>query len=445
MSRLTNDVQTVRAMWGAGVLNIVNTGTLTGSVTTTPAVPAITKTPATFSLGSSASTQGVVLQAATAGAVVLGTSGLSTTPLNGTKCWNTAASTPSCTLTFVGTPCVSGYECMETGVTYNNLVTTPSARNPLYTKLSGTDFKFDVVALQTSGAVASTYTAASNVTVELFDDSPSPAPICSAYTSPVATQAITFVAADNGRKTLATNINLPNAYSKLRCRVRDTNVNIYGCSSDNFAVRPQQFVVSSTNAGADSLGANTTATPAIKASTAFSLTANTSTAGYNGTPVINTANAAAHAGAIQTGSVAGTFSAASAATGNGATGAGFTYSEVGYFRMNADGVVDSAFTTIDSAQNDCVTGSSSNTLAGGKYGCNVGNAVSPYFGRFIPDHFDTAVAQSCNLFTYSGQPFAVTVTAMNGAATPAISARRGRQNQPSQITDGIAPSRMAFS
>jgi ATP-binding cassette subfamily B multidrug efflux pump len=25
MSRLTNDVQTVRAMWGAGVLNIVNT------------------------------------------------------------------------------------------------------------------------------------------------------------------------------------------------------------------------------------------------------------------------------------------------------------------------------------------------------------------------------------------------------------------------------------
>src|SRR5262245_54067001 len=26
MSRLTNDVQTVRAMWGAGILNLVNTG-----------------------------------------------------------------------------------------------------------------------------------------------------------------------------------------------------------------------------------------------------------------------------------------------------------------------------------------------------------------------------------------------------------------------------------
>ena len=400
-------------------LNVVNTGTLTGSITTFPAIPAVTKTPTSFSLGSANSTQSVVLQAAAGGAITLGTSGLSTTPLNGTKCWNTATSAQSCAMTFVATPCVGGYECLETGVTYNNLVTTPTARNPLYTKLSGTDFKFDVVALQTSGAVASTYTAAANVTVELFDDSPSPAPLCSAYTGPVASQPITFVAADNGRKTLATNINLPNAYSKLRCRVRDTNVNVNGCSSDTFAVRPQQFTVSSTNANADAPGTNTAAIPTVKASAAFSLTANTSTVGYNGTPVLNTANAAAHTGAIQTGTVAGTFSAAPAAAGS-ATGAAFTYGEVGYFRLNANGVVDSTFTTIDIAPNDCVAGSSSNTLVGGKYGCNVGNAVSPYFGRFIPDRFDTVVAQSCSLFTYSGQPFAVTVTAMNGAATPAV-------------------------
>ena len=403
-------------------LNIVNTGTLTGMLTTSPGVPAVTKTPATFTLGASASTQGVVLQTAAAGAVILGTSGLSTTPLNGTKCWNTATSSQSCAVTFVATPCVGGYECLETGVTYNNLVTTPAARNPLYTKLSGTNFQFDVVALQTSGAVASTYTAATNVTVELFDDSASPAPACSAYASPVASQAITFVAADNGRKTLGTIINLPNAYSKLRCRVRDTNLTptLHGCSSDNFAVRPQQFTVSSTNASADALGTNVGATPTIKASTAFNLTANTSTVGYNGTPVLNTANAAAHTGAIQTGTVAGTFSAASVTTGNGATGAAFTYGEVGYFRLNANGVVDSTFATIDIAPADCVVGSASNTAVGGKYGCNVGNAVSPYFGRFIPDHFDTTVTQSCNLFTYSGQPFAVTAAAMNGATTSAI-------------------------
>ena len=427
-STLCPDTVTVLACTSSTVpcpaLNIINTGTLTGSITTFPAIPTVTKTPASFSLGSANSTQSVVLQAAAGGAVTLGTSGLSTTPLNGTKCWNTATSTQSCTMTFVATPCVGGYECLETGVTYNNLVTTPTARNPLYTKLSGTDFKFDVVALQTSGAVASTYTAAANVTVELFDDSPSPAPLCSAYTGPVASQPITFVAADNGRKTLATNINLPNAYSKLRCRVRDTNVSVNGCSSDTFAVRPQQFTVSSTNANAHAPGTDTAATPTVRASAAFSLTANTSTVGYNGTPVLNTTNASAHTGAIQTGTVAGTFGAAPPATGS-AMGAAFTYGEVGYFRLNADGVVDSTFATIDIGPADCVVGSSSNTASvlpaiPGKYGCNVGNAVSPYFGRFIPDRFDTAVAQSCNAFTYSGQPFAVTVTAMNGAATPAI-------------------------
>ena len=403
-------------------LDIVNTGTLTGTLTTTPAAPAVTKTPASFTLGSSGATKGIALQTAAAGSVVLGVIGLSTTPLNSAKCWNTATSTQSCSMNFVATPCVGGYECLETGVAYNNQVTTPSARNPLYTKLSGTNFKFDVVAVQTSGAVANTYTAAANVTVELFDDSASPAPACSAYASPIASQAITFTASDNGRKTLANNINLPNAYSKLRCRVKDTNLTptLYGCSSDNFAVRPQQFTVNSSNANADALGTSTTQTPTLKASAAFNLTANTATVGYNGTPVLNSANATAHTGAVQTGTVAGTFGAASAATGNGANGAAFTYSEVGYFRFDADGVVDDTFTTVDNTQSDCIGNSSSNAAVGGKYGCNIGNAVSPYFGRFIPDHFDTAVSQSCNAFTYSGQPFAVNVTAMNGATTPAI-------------------------
>ena len=43
-------------------------------------------------------------------------------------------------------------------------------------------------------------------------------------------------------------------------------------------------------------------------------------------------------------------------------------------------------------------------------------------GRFIPDHFDTVVTQGCSAgsFTYSGQPFTVKITAMNGAATPSV-------------------------
>ena len=43
-------------------------------------------------------------------------------------------------------------------------------------------------------------------------------------------------------------------------------------------------------------------------------------------------------------------------------------------------------------------------------------------GRFIPDHFVSAVTAGCAAggFTYSGQPFTLVVTAMNGAATPAV-------------------------
>ena len=228
------------------------------------------------------------------------------------------------------------------------------------------------------------------------------------------------MAADNGRKTLATNINLPNAYKKVQCRVRDTNItpNINACASDDFAVRPQQFTVASSTASADATGTSGTAVPRIKAGAAFDLTANTATPGYNGTPALDTTKVAAHSGAVQVGALSGTFGAATAATGNGATGAAFAYSEVGYFNLAANGVVDTSFAAIDSASGDCLVGSSSNTAdASGKFGCNIGSAVSAYFGRFTPDHFDTTVIQGCvaGSYTYSGQPFAATVTARNSS------------------------------
>ena len=74
-------------------------------------------------------------------------------------------------------------------------------------------------------------------------------------------------------------------------------------------------------------------------------------------------------------------------------------------------------------RSDCVTDGFSNTAdANGKHGCNFGNTeVSDHFGRFIPDHFDTSVTQACvrddsvESFTYSGQPFPLTITARNQA------------------------------
>ncbi|QAU34277.1 DUF6701 domain-containing protein [Janthinobacterium sp. 17J80-10] len=58
-----------------------------------------------------------------------------------------------------------------------------------------------------------------------------------------------------------------------------------------------------------------------------------------------------------------------------------------------------------------------NTGASGTTCSGVGGAGT--VGRFIPDHFDTVVTlPGCGTFTYSGQPFAVAITAKNGLATP---------------------------
>lgn len=384
--------------------NVVNTGTLTGSIRQVPGAPSITQTPSSFTLGSSASSATTKFQGTGAGTFTLSGQGLSATPLNGTRCWNTTSNTASCTFTVTNVPCVTGFECVETELTYNNLTTNPASRNPLYTQVSGNGFRFDVVALQSGGAQSTGYTASSGVTVELFDDSANPQPACTAYSSPVASQSITFSTGDNGRKTLPANFVLNNAYTKVRCRVSDTNVSVSGCSSDTFSVRPSSFTLSAT-ANADATGASTTNTPVIRAGSAFGLTASTGVVGYNGVPQIDNNKIQAHTAAVQAGTVNSNFTAANATNGT-ATGSNFIYSEVGYFRFVANGVYDSLFTAVDSAMGDCATGFSA---VGSKQACSFGNASnSNYFGRFIPDHFSItagANTEGCDSgnFTYYGQ------------------------------------------
>ncbi len=409
------------------------TGALSGTFTPSGGTPSVTWTPASFNIAAGQlQTSASFLASAPGGTITLGAVGFSTNPLNGVKCWNTATSTASCTFVVANAPCVAGFECIESGVTYNNLVLTPTARNPLYTKPTATNFKFDVVALQSNGAIANAYTATQNVTVELFDDSAAPQPACSAYVNPVASQSITFAASDAGRKTLPNNFSLNKAYRKLRCRVTDSNTSptVRGCSSDVFTVRPQAFTVTSSNANADNAGASATATPALKAGANFALIARTGVAGYDTTPKIDAARLewlnVPEGGRASpgTGTVSGVFPIAvpspslpAVATDSVATGSAFTYDEVGYFRFQASGVYDDIFTVDsgDQANGDCTNDFSSSPVSG-KYGCKFGNTIATnHFGRFIPDHFDTAVTQGCATggFSYSGQPFRVTTTAMN--------------------------------
>jgi len=369
----------------------VSTGTVTGTLTASGG-PGVTFTPAGFSVGSAGFLSSHQMQATTAGTVILGAGNLSHIPLNGVKCWNTASASQSCSFTIVNTPCAGDFECMANGAAYYPDAPTPPHRNPLYTKVVGNDFTFDVVALQASRAIATGYSNPNDpgVTVELFDDSASPSPDCSAYSNPLASKTMKFESNDQGHKTSPT-FNLARAYEKLRCRVTDPSQTpaIYGCSTDNFAVRPKQFTVTSTNA----TNASSTGTPAFKADRdPFNLTAFTGVANYSGTPTIDNSKII---GSPTGGVISGGFSAV---VGGAAVGNDFTYSEVGNFGLGENAVHDDTFTQVDQASGDC-TIDFSNAEVNGKYGCKIGSAAIPFspgssgFGRFIPDHFNVTITK----------------------------------------------------
>lgn len=344
----------------------------------------------------------------------------------GSHVYNGVIDTSACgTTPPPGAPVATGlFDCLETG---NSTVS-------LYTKLAGTDFKFDIVALNADKTINSNYVAVGGnpkyARVELFDDTSPPAS-CAAYINPVTAQIATFTPSSGGR-TLTGAFNLTGVYKKLRCRVTECTDSSCSsataepsCSSDQFSVRPTSFTVTSATATADNTGTSGTATPVIKAGKAFNLTA-TSVPGYTGTPLLDITKLLAHSGAVNTGSLTGSFTAATILSGV-ASYSSFAYSEVGYFALAANGVYDNTFTTVDSSNSDC-TADFSNTMVGGKYGCNFGNSVQTnYFGRFIPDHFGVAGSlvtrsdlpvtgsQVISLFTYMDEPMqlGLTVTAYN--------------------------------
>ena len=426
------------------------TGGISGNVVVKNGATVLTTVPFTITSGSGSAT--VSTAVASGPGVTFETSALTITP-SGTSawtCWNSATASASCSMAVAA--CVGGrnFNCLDSSITPYS-----SGTARLYTKLAGTAFNFDAVALDVLGAQETNYAvaggAARQVTVELFDNT-TPAVSCSAYSSPLHSQVLTL---DASRKQIA-NVTLAPAYRKLMCRVTDNSgaSPVYGCSTDDFAVRPSAFSsVYSTTANADNAGLNAAVTtPLVKAGTPFNVSADTGVVGYDGYPkatltAIEWVNAPTGGRpAPGSGTLTGTslFStAASSATGNGASSS-FIYDEVGYFRFTANGIYDDSyiFPSGDQTADDCVVGSYSNSLSLlGKYGCSFGNVVaSHHFGRFTADHFDTTVVQTgaspaivpmpcpagltCPVNTsgvagivYSGQAFSTQVTAKNAAGT----------------------------
>lgn len=415
---------------------LINSGSLTGTLTISPSSPSVTVTPdADFEIGDARTIDTITLQGNAAATYTLGATGLTKGPMNGIKCWNTANNSQSCSFTITNTACVNTFECMESGMTYNNLKTDSSKRNPLYTKVLGQSFDVDVVAVLASGDQSSGYNS-SGLQVDLVTDSSN---TCS--TNIIATKVVSFATSDGGRKKVTFNASdVTRAYPNLRCKVTDTGQNKSGCSSDNFAIRPQSLSVTNTNTAitaSSDTPSNTVSPPTFKAGAGnFSLTVSSGEQGYNGTPKISNALLVAHPGAPFVGQVSGLFAAA---ISGASTGSSFTYSEVGHFKVSPQGLYDDTFTAVDQSKGDCdnrdsIDGGSPFDNGGAgtppKYGCRFGNTTDTnYFGRFIPNSFrvdpSSTVTKACGDFVYYGQDTTTTpgfitsfsIKALNAAGT----------------------------
>ena len=352
--------------------------------------------PITFSGGQAT----VRLTKSTAGTVTLG--GIVTSPAaaNTTAvCYNGASQ--SCSLTYTLT--AACFDAVETG---------RSASTPIYTKLAGTGFPLDVLALATG------FTGP--VSVALVDPTAATGNCNDFGAGLTAEAAYTFLAGDNGRRTF--NFNYPNGAKNVRVRIRNTSTNQSACSSDNFAIRPRQLTLSTTTP-------LNPATNTLKAGANFNLTAASGVpSGYTGTPTTDPTKIVDHNSiAIGAGPLTGAFAAA---TGANAIGT-FQYLDVGTITLQANAVLDASFTAVDQVAGlvgavdhgtggDCIAGSFSNTLSVGYYGCNIGGTALGPLGRFYPDHYEVTanLTAGCNGFTYMGQPaLGVTLGVQAMAAT----------------------------
>lgn len=323
----------------------------------------------------------------------------------------------------------ANFNCVESGAN--------ASTGRLFTKLAGTAFAFDVVALKADGSVETQFAADANkdVTVELVEGSGTTACVSRTAINPAVSQTLSFAAANQGRKSIS--LTVAKAHPNLRCRVTDANQTpgIKGCSTDNFAVRPGAVTLTTT---AVAVAPAPAAMPTIKAGTAFTVTATTATAatdGYAGTLTLDTTKLTAQTpGQVDTqqnGGAVGTLTPAALPANDTTLSNNASYSEVGYLYL-ADGAWrDDDFTAVDQPD-DCIAGSTAISLSGGKLGCSIGNVSPVSFGRFIPNHFAVSrntpsFTPGCGTtFTYLGQTFnyatapVITVTAKNaGGGTTA--------------------------
>lgn len=315
----------------------------------------------------------VTLTDATVRADTLGATATSPTAGFATQCFNGA--TQTCSLSFAA----CAFDVIEVGA---------AANTPIFTKLASTTFNLDVLKLSAGNLSATA--------VALVDASSG---TCSTYALLANTSTALPSAFSNATPRKPFSFTYANAAPNVRVRVTTAGPN-YSCSSDNFAIRPQAFTVTSSATQTGSTG-----TPVFRAGTdTFSLTATAAATLYTGTPKLNSSLAStslANLGSL-------TYVSFPPAVLGASTASGFTYSEVGNFGLSQYAVYDDAFAQVDSVKGECTSGFSNTVDANGKFSCQFGSDAAGPFGRFVPDHFTSVgvVNDACAAggVTYMDQP-----------------------------------------
>ncbi len=327
-----------------------------------------------------------------------------------------------------------GFNAVESGV-----AAFPLAGAIIKTKVAATSFNLDLVALNTAKtAILTTFTGA--VKVELLDASAGgalDANGCNASWPTIQTLATNpnFVVSDSGRKAVAFTEN--NAWRNVRVRITFPATGVataIGCSTDNFAVRPNGLVsVNATDNDWMTSGVTRTLNNISasggnvhKAGQPFTLRAtgqnavSVTTSNYNGSPTAKTLTCTLPTPTCVNGTLLpGVWSAASGIV----TTTTAAYSEVGSFNLTLE---DQTFAAVDSVDSTLLERT-------------IPQAAAVAVGRFVPDHFiiatnntpafrtfnvaDSACSTLPRSFTYIGQPFGYVtppqslVTAQNAANT----------------------------
>ncbi len=296
------------------------------------------------------------------------------------------------------------------------------------TKVAGAGEKVDLVALNAAkNAVQTTF--ADTVKVELLNASDNSGTLdangCrSTWTVIQTLPNVTVGANDSGRKEFAFTPTQAYRDARLRISYPVSSPTSIGCSTDNFAIRPEKFVnVLVTDDNSETAGITRTldnrtlpgglvhkaGRPFTVRATAENKDGGDVSVNYNGsittTVVSDCGKETGCVTSFGTFTVPGAFSAGLLNTSTA------TYSDVGSFKVQ---LVDSTFAAVDAAD-------------GSTAGDREIKSAAVEVGRFVPDHFDVAVnvpsfTTACGGFTYVGQKFSygatvpvMTVTAKNAA------------------------------